>query len=324
MRTLHAKEYTEKNVFLNEASQIFRKEWVPIAHTSEFQEQEYAIERRFIDFSVILVRDHNTFRAFHNVCAHRAGPLLWERECSAVKALRCRYHGWRYDLLGSCTHKPDFGAEIEASLHSIHIKIWNGLIFINISETPSAFHWSKLLDTHAPSLLSFVFHRTASHQISCNWKTYVENYLEGYHIPYLHPSLRSSIQMSQYKIHCHDTLITHEVPTKEESEVSGFWAYLWPLTALNMYGSSMSIERINPIDEQTTEIHYIYLSKPNTSLEEREAAIAMSKQVTEEDILICNTVAKNLRSGVYSKGALSPKHELGIHHMYSLREKALI
>ena len=86
----------------------------------------------------------------------------------------------------------------------------------------------------------------------------------------------------------------------------------------------MSIEQIVPVNLHHTEIHYIYLSKPDTSVEEREAAIAMSKQVTEEDITICNAVAGNLRSGIYTKGYLSPKHEQGIHHMYALRSKALL
>ena len=324
MHTLHAENYTDPNVFQKETQKIFAQEWIPIAHTSEFIEAQFAIERRFVHFSIILVRDKEDFRAFHNVCPHRAGPLLWKQDALSLKALRCRYHGWRYNLEGICTHQPDFGAAVEAKLQSIHVQVWHGLIFINIHSNPPAFHWSELLNNQAPSLLPFEFHRTASHTIACNWKTYVENYLEGYHIPYLHPSLRSSIQMSQYKIHCQKTLITHEVPTKGESEVSGFWAYLWPLTALNMYGSSMSIERINPIDTHNTQIHYIYLSKPEATHEEREAAIAMSKQVTQEDILICNTVAQNLLSGIYSMGTLSPKHEQGIHHMYSLRAKALL
>lgn len=323
MHTLHASLYTDPDVFRKETAQIFMEEWVPIAHTTEFLKDQYVIERRFVHHSILLVRDLQVFRAFYNVCPHRAGPLLWSEDSISVKALRCRYHGWRYDLEGLCTHQPDFGTKVDARLESIHVQIWNGLLFVCLSANPPVFRWPTVLYKHAPSLLPFVFHRTASHQISCNWKTYVENYLEGYHIPYLHPSLRSSIQMSQYKIHCHDTIITHEVPTKGESDVAGFWAYLWPMTALNMYGSSMSIERINPIDTNNIEIHYIYLSMEGTTVEDRERAIGMSKQVTQEDILICNAVAKNLRTGIYTKGSLSPKHEQGLHHMYALRAKAL-
>ena len=91
-----------------------------------------------------------------------------------------------------------------------------------------------------------------------------------------------------------------------------------------MYGSSMSIEQIVPVGLYQTDIHYIYLSKPDTSADQREAAIAMSKEVTEEDITICNAVAQNLRSGIYTKGYLSPKHEQGLHHMYTLRSKAML
>ena len=324
MHTLSAEDYTDPAIFQKERSSIFLREWIPIAHMSEFLEPQYALERTFDTYSIVLVRENDIVRAFHNVCPHRAGPLLWEQECTALKALRCRYHGWRYDLEGTCTHQPDFGTNVQAQLQSIHVQQWEGLVFISLSPNPPDFHWSELLNQHVPSLLHFELHRTARHRLQCNWKTYVENYLEGYHIPYLHPSLRSSIQMSQYKIHCYDTIITHEVPTKEDSGVSGFWAYFWPLTAINMYGSSMSIEQIVPVGLYQTDIHYIYLSKPDTSADQREAAIAMSKEVTEEDITICNAVAQNLRSGIYTKGYLSPKHEQGLHHMYTLRSKAML
>lgn len=324
MQTLHAQSYTDPEIFTQESNSIFLREWIPIAHSSEFQQDTFAIERRFLHHSIILIRDHKQFRALHNVCPHRAGPLLWEGESTSRNALRCRYHGWRFDLSGQCTHQPDFGENVKAQLAAIHVRIWDGLIFCCFATEPPEFHWSSLLETHAPRLRDYTFYKSATHHIACNWKTYVENYLEGYHIPYLHPSLRSSIRLSDYKIRCHDTLITHEVSTKVNAQVSGFWAYLWPITALNMYGSSMSIERINPIDTHNIEIHYLYLSVPGTSAPEMEHAIAMSKQVTQEDIQICNTVAKNLRSGIYTQGQLSPKHEQGIQHMYTLRKKAQI
>ena len=324
MQTLEALSYTNPSIFQKETDKIFRKEWIPIAHTSELTESTFALERRFLQYSIIIVRNQKNIRAFHNVCPHRAGPLLWEEDTSSKPALRCRYHGWRFNLEGTCTHQPDFGKITEAKLTSIHVRIWEGLIFCCFSPSPPTFHWSSLLSKHAPSLTRFSFYKTATHRIACNWKTYVENYLEGYHIPYLHPSLKSSIQLSDYRIRCTNTLVTHEVSTKKEASISGFWAYLWPVTALNMYGSSMSIERINPIDTHNTEIHYIYLSTPETSIQDREEAILMSKQVTQEDIRICNRVAKNLHSGMYTQGHLSPKHEQGIQHMYTLREKALI
>jgi choline monooxygenase len=139
----------------------------------------------------------------------------------------------------------------------------------------------------------------------------------------MHPSLKASIQQSQYKVHIHDQLITHEVPTDPKSSVSGFWAYLWPNTAINVYGSGMSIERILPIDTDNTQIHYLYLFQPNSSEKEITSTIEMSREVTEEDIKICNAVAHNLRTGMYSKGPLSPKHEHGIWHVHNLIKKAL-
>ena len=173
MHTLHAKSYTDPDVFQKETERIFAQEWIPIAHTSEFLENRYAIERRFVQYSIVLVRDQETYRAFHNVCPHRAGPLLWKGDCGPLKALRCRYHGWRYNLEGLCTHQPDFGTQVDASLQTIHVQIWKGVIFVSLVKNPPPFRWAAILSDHAPSLLPFVFHRTATHRIACNWKTAV-------------------------------------------------------------------------------------------------------------------------------------------------------
>ena len=323
MHTLDAEQYTSTQQFSKEIASIFLTEWIPIAHTSEFLEKPFALERTLYNHSLIILATKQGFQAFRNICPHRAGPLLWEGECTPLKALRCKYHGWRFDLQGQQTHSPDFGEEQRNRLQSVHIQVYNGLIFVCFASSPPPFQWPQLLDTHAPDLSSFSLYKTATHLLHCNWKTYVENYLEGYHIPYIHPSLRASIQQSQYKIHIHDTLITHEVPAKEDSPIAGFWAYMWPNTAINVYGTGMSIERILPIDVNHTHIQYLYLFVQDTPIEEKEAAIAMSREVTEEDILICNAVAKNLRSGQYQKGPLSPKHEHGLLHVHNLIRKAL-
>lgn len=323
MHTLDPEQYTSPLQFSTELDAIFLSEWIVVAHTSEFPSYPFAIERTLNTHSIIIVATEEGFQAFRNICPHRAGPLLWEGECTPLKALRCKYHGWRFDLKGTQTHSPDFGEEQHNQLQTIPIQIHKGLIFICFASTPPPFSWPQLLDTHAPDLRSFRIYKSATHLLHCNWKTYVENYLEGYHIPYIHPSLRASIQQSQYKIHIHDTLITHEVPAKEDAPISGFWAYMWPNTAINVYGSGMSIERILPVDTHHTQIHYLYLFEEDIPIEEKEAAIAMSREVTEEDILICNAVAKNLRSGQYQKGPLSPKHEHGIWHVHNLIRKAL-
>jgi len=317
--------YIERPVFDKEVATIFQKEWIPFAHTSEFKKKSFSLERSLLDHSIVLTRDGDQFHAFRNICAHRAGPLLWEEECSTGRSLRCKYHGWKYNLNGIRTKSPDFGATVEAhNLQELALQVWKGLIFINLHPEPVPFSLKDRLDEHAPGLENFIFHSTARHPLHCNWKTYIENYLEGYHISYLHPSLRASIDQSEYQIHVHGDLITHEVPADPNATVSGFWAYLWPNTALNIYGKGMSIERILPIDEHHTQIHYLYLFQEGTSEEEIQNSIAMSRKVTEEDIQICEAIAKNLRCKTYFGGPLSPKHEHGILYVHNKIRKAMM
>lgn len=324
MNSLHSSYYTQESIFVREKKEIFHKEWIPVAHKSEFPSPISALERSIMGHSIVLLKENDTLRAFRNICPHRAGPLLWPKECTPIKALRCRYHGWRYDLNGKRSHSPDFGKKLSGyDLSPIAIKEHNGLIFVALQEPIPPFDWDKTLNTHAHDLSTFQFHSHARHDLHCNWKTYVENYLEGYHIPYLHPSLRSSITMSQYKIEVHGDIITHQVPSDPSSPTVGFWAYLWPNTAINVYGSGMSIERILPIDTHHTQIHYIYLFAPGTSAQACEEAINMSREVTEEDIRICNILAQNLRTGTYQGGPLSEKHEQGVAYVQQRILKAI-
>ena len=317
MLTLHSKHYTQAQYLPIEHQRIFTQSWIPIAHTSEFPRPGFALERSLLHQSMIVIKQQQGFRAFHNVCRHRAGPLLWPGEGKASRGLRCKYHGWRYNHDGKLTHTPDFGMKVcseDYSLFPIATEIWNGLIFVNLTEQPSDFQaFICDLQTQAPNNIeSFEFDSTARHTIRCNWKTYVENYLEGYHIPYLHPSLRASIEQSQYSVSVHKNVVTHHVPAEKNTSVEGFWAYLWPNTALNMYGEGMSIERILPLNSEQVELHYLYLFLPGCSQETKEQAIAMSRLVTEEDILICERVYSNLQGGLYTQGLLSPKHEAGV------------
>ena len=319
MKALPFSAYTDPQNFEQELENIFLQLWLPVAHHNELTGDTCALERSLHDHSIVIVKENDLLRAFRNICPHRAGPLLWKDQCSPLKALRCRYHGWRYNLKGKRTHSPDFGTELEGhDLSPVALKCWGGIIFICLADQPPPFHWDALLQEHAPDLSQLVYHSQARHILHCNWKTYIENYLEGYHIPYLHPTLRSSISNSKYEIKVHDTLMTHHVPSDPQSPVSGFWAYLWPNTALNLYDNGLSIERVLPIDTHRCMIHYIYLFDKHCPPQDCLTSIEMSNQVTQEDIQVCNAIAKNLRAGVYMGGPLSPKHEHGLKRFHHL------
>ena len=140
MFSLAADQYTNPDIFQQEKQSIFSSCWIPIAHRSEFPGSSSAIERSLLNRSMVLVRENDTIRAFYNLCRHRAGVLLWQEECKSLKALRCKYHGWRYQTDGKLTHTPDFGATVDKenmSLYSIPLKEWCGFIFICLGKNKS-------------------------------------------------------------------------------------------------------------------------------------------------------------------------------------------
>ncbi|MGC6509908.1 MAG: aromatic ring-hydroxylating oxygenase subunit alpha [Myxococcota bacterium] len=309
--------YTEPLQFQAEQSRILEQNWLVMGHVGMVSNSQI-VARQIGSVTVLLARDpEGALKAFHNVCRHRAGPLTWPgRPAEACKTIRCKYHGWSYDWNGQLLNAPSFGTAIPQDslpLTPIHCLERNGLIWIYLGtddplmEQSTVHIWDSLKD-----LTAFQLHQEVTHQLACNWKVYAENYLEGYHIPYMHPDLVKSIKMSTYQIDVQDGLISHHVNLRKNSVHQGYWVFLWPNTAINVYGNGASIERIVPVSENQTEIVYQYLFLSDTSDKEITETIAESDQLTKEDALICEAVQRNLASGAYAKGFLSPDHEQGV------------
>jgi choline monooxygenase len=272
-------------------------------------------------FPIIVVRDKDgTIRAFHNVCRHRAGPLADDGQGKCEGQLVCRYHGWRYALDGRLASARDFGPAEgfdprEYSLRGVKCQSWRGFIFINMDEKAGA-----LEDTIAPliaktthlPLEKFRFERQTTHDINCNWKTYVENYLEGYHIPLVHPFLNSAVDASKYEVDVSAPVIFHQAPPRDGSPVGGLWAWSWPCLGVNVYADGILMERMWPIGHGVTRLDYLYFFPDGIERAVMERNISASEITTEEDRKICEQVQRNLDAGIYETGRLSPKHEQGV------------
>ena len=88
--------------------------------------------------------------------------------------------------------------------------------------------------------------RSSQHDLACNWKTYADNYLEGYHIPLLHPELNRQFDAKRYRVELGDRYCRHSAPSRDGSPVDGRWLFRWPNLAMNIYGDSMNVEVIVP------------------------------------------------------------------------------
>jgi choline monooxygenase len=214
---------------------------------------------------------------------------------------------------------PIFGDDSDINkndlgLWPIRIAKWRGLIFAQIIPEDAKLLTGEDVDNEfINSNLGFIermkdiplenwnFYSNATHKLECNWKVYVENYLEGYHIPNMHPGLNKMVDMKDYTVLNGDNYCEHIVSTIPTSgtTMGGVWLWLSPTLAINTYEGGMSLERIVPTGPSTCEIRYQYLFDKNTAAKDVDISIDTSVEVTTEDIEICEAVQKSFSSGGY-------------------------
>ena len=319
--TLEAALYRGAGRYEAERRQVFARAWLLAAHESQLAAPGAYVAVSVAGYPLIVVRGENdALRGFHNVCRHRAGPLAEDGEGTCAGALVCRYHGWRYALDGRLANARDFGPAEgfdprDYALYPVRCETWRGFVFVNMDRDalPLAGAMSvfdeRLRDW---PIETYRFVRRSTHEIRCNWKTYVENYLEGYHVPNVHPALDAAIDAAQYKVEIQAPAMFYSAPARDNSPVSGIWGWLWPCLGINVYANGMMMERMWPIDHARTRLDYLYFFPKNLPESEIARAMASSEVTTVEDIAITEAVQRNLDAGVYESGRLSPKHEDGV------------
>ena len=318
MSPLSPEYYTSGQQHHQERQRLFRDSWLLACHISQL---DVHTQRglTIAGIPIVLWRTATEIKAFANMCRHRGAPLVWDGESQKGKLLRCRYHGWTYDQSGTLVNNTDFGNPCQSlQLHSL--QVWNQSGWIFVSWNPQTHTPADIYPTlfdNISGMNHWTVRSTQRHMLKCNWKTYVENYLEGYHIPYLHPSLTKEVSMSSYKVIVREREMEHRVKTKEATTSEGYWAYCWPNLAVNKYSAGLSIERILPVSVNETVIEYWYMFPPETPQESVDEAIGLSHQVTLEDIQVVEAIQISMESGLYEPGPLSPKHEHGIEAFQS-------
>ncbi|HEX8233228.1 MAG TPA: aromatic ring-hydroxylating dioxygenase subunit alpha [Caulobacteraceae bacterium] len=319
--TLPASLYRDPAAYAREREAVFARTWQFLGHESELAAAGDYLAAEIAGFPVLALRaGDESLRAFHNVCRHRAGPLVPDGGGNCGKDLVCRYHGWRYALDGRLRVAAGFGAAPgfdprDYGLHPVRVESWRGFVFVNLD--PDAEPLAALMEPLDP-----LWDRRArstppvalrvSHHAACDWKTYVENYLEGYHVGLVHPALAEEVDAARYTVTMHGAVAIHEAPPRDPGKVTeGLWAWVWPNLGLNVYRTGMMLERMTPAGPGRTRLDYIYFQDP-AHAGDLDAFRAVSDQTTAEDISICETVQRNLDAGVYDTGVLSPRHEGGV------------
>ena len=331
--TLPASWYFDPSIYARERASIFGQEWLAVGRSSPLQKPGHYLATVMAGWPILLVVDNSgQLRGFHNVCRHRAGPLVRDGDGHCT-TLVCRYHGWAYDLGGGLVSARDFGTaegfDVEDhGLFPIRTEVWRGLVFANLAPAGPSLH--DALGSFADQCEAFpiedlAFSHEVSHDIDANWKTYADNYLEGYHIPLVHRALNREIDAKRYQVDVGDKWCRHSAPARDGSTVSGLWIWRWPNLALNIYTDGMNMERFIPLGPTRTRIVYQYFFRglDADSQHDRDSSTRMSAELLDEDRDICEAVQRNLEAGAYQTGRLSPRHEQGVAAFQGLVRRAV-
>lgn len=330
---LPARCYVDPAIPALDRRAIFGRGWQLIAHVSRLRAPGDHVVVDFGGLPVIAVRgDDGVVRAMHNVCRHRAGPLA---QCDGLgaKALRCRYHGWTYTLDGrlrSATEMagvPDFDPA-DIRLPQLAVREWQGMLFATVDEAAAPPFEAFVAGIDARigpdrRLADFAHHLHVAYEIACHWKVYVDNYLEGYHVPHVHPELNRLLDYRSYVTETAEWYSFQWSPLESGDGLYGngdaLYYWLWPNTMLNILPGRLQTNRVVPIapDRCRVEFDFYYAPDDSEAGQARRAADRdFSDVVQDEDIAICEDVQRGLASGSYEAGRLNPLRENAVHHFH--------
>lgn len=332
---LAAPFYTDPTIAARERDAVFAHGWQLVAHADQVRNIGDCAVAEIAGVPLLIVRgEDGVLRALHNVCRHRAGPLATCDQRGA-KALRCKYHGWTYRLDGQLRNAAEMDNTRDFDVAAIRlpqaqVAQWQGLVFAALDAAPSL---AEVLDgiearIGAHALASYAFDRRTSYQIACNWKTYVDNYLEGYHVPHIHPALNRMLDYRSYTTTLAPWYSLQFSPLESADTLYGsgdaLYYFIWPNIMLNILPGRLQTNRVVPLapDRCRVDFDYFYPAARNDAAH-RAQDESFSDEVQREDIAICEQVQQRLACGSYLAGRLNPKRESGVWHFHELYRRAL-
>jgi choline monooxygenase len=269
--------------------------------------------------------------------------------CGKRQTLQCKYHGWTYTLKGELLRAPEMeGVERftpdDMRLRSVAVATWGPLVFVNLdgAAPPLDEMLGDIPERVVPfGCESMRYVMRKEYELACNWKVYVDNYLEGYHIPVVHPSLHKEIDYDSYRVEPHRYSSIQHAPLRplvggaadrkydptKAGVPEAVYGWIFPNIMLNIYMGQMQTNVVIPVSHDHTIVAFEWFASDPPADPAADPAwarlIAFSDEIQDEDVEICQTVQRNLRSRVYDRGRYSATRERGVHHFHSLLHEFL-
>ncbi|MBT3442238.1 MAG: aromatic ring-hydroxylating dioxygenase subunit alpha [Flavobacteriaceae bacterium] len=340
--TLPSSFYKDPVAFELIKEKIFLKSWQWVGDENLVEKNNYVyplvILEKYLSEPIFLSRSlDGQVNCMTNVCTHRGNLLVLEP--GEAKKITCMYHGRRFDNKGKYEYMPEFKdakyfPRACDSLHNFPLKKWGKLLFVGLN--PS-FDFQCVIDKmnerigYLP-IEQFNFDDSLSKDFTVNshWALYCDNYLEGFHVPFVHKDLNEILDYQNYTTEVYDYCNLQIGYSEDDSEVfdlpkehidygknvAAYYYWVFPNMMFNFYPWGLSINIVKPLSSSLTKVSfrsYVYdKSKLN------RGAGSQLEKVEKEDEVVVENVHKGLRSAFYKAGRFSPTKEKGVHHFHNL------
>lgn len=360
-RTLPASFWRDPEIYALSIERVFARSWHMVARCDDVPEEgalPVTMLDGCLDEPVVLTRGgpertrpsasdqahpaRPVLRALSNVCTHRAALVC--REPGPCAGLRCPYHGRRFGLDGAFLSMPEMDDAVDFpaasdDLPRVPLHTWGGFAFCGV-EPDHSFDtaFAPVLDRLAfADWEGFVLDPAASRDylVEANWALYLDNFLEGFHVPFVHPSLAQVLDYRSYRTEVFDRcslqvgIVTDpadafDLPVGHPDHgqlVGGYYAFLFPTVLLNLYPWGVSVNLVEPLGPARTRVRFLaYVGAPSRRGRGSGADV---HQVQLEDEVVVHSVQAGVRSRFYRHGRFSPRREKGVHHFHRLLERQL-
>ena len=345
--TIPAPWYVDTELERLERTAIFGANWQAVGRVDQVANAGDYFTMELAGEPILVARGADQkLRAFYNVCRHHAAAVATE-PCGHAQSFRCPYHGWNYGLDGSLKGMPEFAGVCnfergDNGLVPVAVEVWENFVFVNLADKPGTLsdHLGDVIERVAPlSLTGLHFHSRKEYTLNCNWKVYVDNYLDGgYHVPHLHKGLNSVLDYSHYTIENGDRYCLQSSPmvtsdlTPDEDVVGvtrtgdrAWYYWLYPNFMINVYEGVMDTNFVLPmgVDKCRVIFDFFFADVSPEREEYNTASVATSDKVQDEDVAICESVQRGLSSRAYGAGRLSVRREAGEHLFHRLLARDL-
>jgi choline monooxygenase len=338
--TIPSPWYFDPRIARLENERVFARNWQVAGRVDQVRENGQFFTAELGEEPIVVVRgEDDVLRAFYNVCRHHAAAVVTEVQ-GCAKQFRCPYHGWTYGNDGALKGMVEFEGVCEFDrakngLVPVPVDTWENFVFVNLDGQAGSLQdfLSTVPELVAPLRLTekLKFFDRRVYTLNCNWKVYVDNYLDGgYHVPHAHKGLSSVIEYTSYTIEnfARSCLQSSPLSSDSSSEASvastrqgrAFYLWVYPNFMINAYEGIMDTNLVLPlaVDKCAVVFDYYFADTSAAAEVRNKESIRVSEIVQDEDMAICDAVQKGLASRAYLAGRLSVRREAGEHLFHRL------